>query len=280
MAGLGHPLRCLPGAAGLARSTYYYLLSHPGRVTRPDIEPMVAEVFRRTPNGCGHRQVRMCLVHEFGMRVSHKSVLKVMRRMGLRCAIRRPNPHRRYVSYRGETGAGAPNLLKRDFSADGPWMKLGTDVTEFRVAGGRAYLAPVYDMGSKEIVAWDVSRHPDLAQHQRLLAMLEGRLPEGADPILHSDMGWQYRHDRWRNRLAELGIRQSMSRKGNCLDNAATEQVFGHLKDEFYTGREFDSYEQFERELAAYIIHWNTKRRQQRLGGHTPEEFRIMSLTA
>lgn len=115
---------------------------------------------------------------------------------------------------------------------------------------------------------------------QRLLAMLEEKLPEGADPILHSDMGWQYQHDWWRNRLGELGIRQSMSRKGNCIDNAATEQVFGHLKDEFYTGREFASYEEFKSELDAYIIHWNTRRRQIRLEGHTPEEFRNMSLTA
>lgn len=90
------------------------------------------------------------------------------------------------------------------------------------------------------------SRHPDMAQQQRLLAMLEEKLPEGADPILHSDMGWQYQHDWWRNRLGELNIRQSMSRKGNCIDNAATEQVFGHLKDEFYRGREFASYEEFE----------------------------------
>ena len=151
---------------------------------------------------------------------------------------------------------------------------------QFRVADGKAYLAPVYDMGSKEIVAWDVSRHPDMAQQWRLLAMLEEKLPEDANPILHSDMGWQYRHRWWRDRLAGLNIRQSMSRKGNCIDNAATEQVFGHLKDEFYAGREFASYEQFKNELDAYIIHWNTKRRQIRLEGHTPEEFRNMSLTA
>lgn len=79
LAGLGHRLRHLLRAAGLAKSTYYHLLSHPAAVTRPDIEPMVAEIFARTPNGCGHRQIRMCLVHEFGVRVSHKSVLKVMR---------------------------------------------------------------------------------------------------------------------------------------------------------------------------------------------------------
>ena len=238
LAGLGHRLRHLLRAAGLAKSTYYHLLSHPAAVTRPDIEPMVAEIFARTPNGCGHRQIRMCLVHEFGVRVSHKSVLKVMRRMGLECRIRRPNPYRKYSSYRGETGARVENLLNRDFTADRPWVKLGTDVTEFRVADGKAYPAPVYDMGSKEIVAWDVSRHPDMAQQRRLLAMLAERLPAGAEPILHSDMGWQYQHQWWRGELERLGIRQSMSRKGNCLDNAAAEQVFGHLKDEFYRGRE------------------------------------------
>ena len=100
----------------------------------------------------------------------------------------------------------------------------------------------------------------------------------GEEPILHSDMGWQYQHQWWRDELERLGIRQSMSRKGNCLDNAATEQVFGHLKDEFYRGREFDSYEQFKHELDAYIVHWNTRRRQIRLEGRTPEEFRSMSL--
>lgn len=189
LAGPGHRLRHLLRAAGLAKSTYYHLLSHPAAVTRPDIEPMVAEIFARTPNGCGHRQIRMCLVHEFGVRVSHKSVLKVMRRMGLECRIRRPNPYRKYSSYRGETGARAENLLNRDFTADRPWVKLGTDVTEFRVADGKAYPAPVCDMGSKEIVAWDVSRHPDMAQQRRLLAMLEEKLPEDADPIPHSDMG-------------------------------------------------------------------------------------------
>lgn len=105
------------------------------------------------------------------------------------------------------------NLLKRDFVADKPYEKLGTDITEFRVAEGKAYLAPVYDMASKEIIAWDVPTHPDLApQQQRLLAMFEQRLPKDAHPILHSDMGWQYQHRWWQQRMNALGIRQSMSR--------------------------------------------------------------------
>ena len=278
LAGLGHRLRHLLRAAGLAKSTYYHLLSHPAAVTRPDIEPMVAEIFARTPNGCGHRQIRMCLVHEFGVRVSHKSVLKVMRRMGLECRIRRPNPYRKYSSYRDETGARAENLLNRDFTADRPWVKLGTDVTEFRVADGKAYPAPVYDMGSKEIVAWDVSRHPDMAQQRRLLAMLEEKLPEDADPIPHSDMGWQCQHPSYVAKLRENGFVQSMSRRGNCIENGATEQVFGHLKDEFFRGRDWSDFESFKRDLEAYIRHWNHVRRQVRLKGLTPVEFRDQTL--
>ena len=145
---------------------------------------------------------------------------------------------------------------------------------ETKVAAARDYvengLTKTEAMASKEIVAWDVSRSPDLGQQKRL--------PAGAEPILHSDMGWQYQHQWWRDELGRLGIRQSMSRKGNCLDNAATEQVFGHLKDEFYRGRVLDSFERFKAELDAYIVHWNTRRRQIRLEGRTPEEFRSMSL--
>jgi transposase InsO family protein len=222
----------------------------------------------------------MSLVHEFGRKVSAKTVLKVMRRLGLMCSIRRRNPWRKYSSYHGDHGNHVPNLLDRDFRSVAPFEKLGTDVTEFKIAGGKAYLAPIYDMASKEILAWDISPHPDMAQQMRMLRMLEGKLPTGSTPILHSDMGWQYQHAQWREWLRDHGIVQSMSRKGNCLDNAATEQVLGHLKDEFYTGREFDSYQQFKRELTEYITYWNTKRRQKRIKGHTPEEYRSMSLAA
>ena len=172
------------------------------------------------------------------------------------------------------------NLPERDFDAARPFSRLGTDVTEFKVAGSKAYLAPVYDMASKEIVAWDVSRSPDLGQQKLLPAMLAERLPAGVEPILHSDMGWQYQHQWWRDELERLGIRQSMSRKGNCLDNACTEGLFGHMKDEFFRGRDWDDFESFKADLEAYIVHWNTRRRQKRLKGLTPEEFRNQSLMA
>ena len=91
-------------------------------------------------------------------------------------------------------------------------------------------------------------------------------------------MGWQYQKDRYVSRLRGAGLTQSMSRKGNCLDNAATEQVFGHLKDEFFRGGQWSDFASFKRDLEAYIVHWNTRRRQKRLKGLTPEEFRNQSL--
>lgn len=171
-------------------------------------------------------------------------------------------------------------VLLRDFDAGAPWRKLGTDVTEFKVAGGKAYWAPTLDFCTKEIVASDISTTPDMAQQVRMLDELLSKIPEGAAPTMHSDRGWQYQHASYTSRLEAAGIVQSMSRKANCIDNAATEQLFGHVKDEFYRGREWETFEDFKRDLEEYIVHWNTSRRQVRLKGLTPEEFRNQALAA
>ena len=124
------------------------------------------------------------------------------------------------------------------------------------------------------------SRGQPVEQQELLLDRLLERMPEGARPVLHSDMGWQYQHEKWTRRLKRAEVTQSMSRKGNCLDNGATEQVFGHLKDEFFRGRSWPDFESFKADLDAYVIHWNTRRRQVKLNGLTPEEFRSQSRVA
>ena len=198
----------------------------------------------------------MCLRGELGVAIADKTVLKMMREMGIRCGIRRETDRHRYSSYKGVVGKTFENVIGRDFSAAGPWQKLGTDVTEFKQPWGKAYFAPVYDFGSKEIVAWSTSTSPGMAQQLSLLDRLLERMPDGATPVLHSDMGWQYQHAAWCGRLKGAGIVQSMSRKGNCIDNGATEQVFGHIKDEFFRGRTWPDFESFEADLDAYIAHW------------------------
>ena len=278
LSGHGHRVRDLLEAAGLARSSYYYALAHPQQPTRAQLRPKVAQIFSRTPNGCGHRQVAMCLRAEEGERIADKTVLKIMREMGLRCGIRRETNYHRYNSYKGSVGQSFNNIIGRDFKATGPWQKMGTDVTEFKLSFGKAYLAPVYDFASKEIVAHSISMRPNLAQQQEMLQMLMEAKPAGAEPILHSDMGWQYQHETYIRTLADNGFIQSMSRKGNCIDNGATEQVFGHLKDEFFRGRDWQTFESFKADLDAYITHWNTTRRQVKLKGLTPAEYRDQAL--
>ena len=275
-----YPLADLLECAGLARSSYYYALSHPKAPTRPELWEAAAEIFSRTANGCGHRQIAMCLRAERGVRIADKTTLKMMREMGISCGIRRETDYHRYNSYRGKVGKTFENVIGRDFAAGGPWEKMGTDVTEFKQPWGKAYFAPVYDFGSKEIVAWSTSLHPNMAQQHELLDQLVSKMPEGSRPVLHSDMGWQYQQAGWCKRLEEAGVVQSMSRKGNCIDNGATEQVFGHMKDEFFRGRKWPCFEDFKRDLDEYIIHWNTRRRQVKLKGLTPEEFRNQSLCA
>ena len=216
----------------------------------------------------------MVLRAEQGLAISGKTVLKLMREEGLRCRIRA----RRYSSHRGEVGKVAANLLARDFSAKGPMEKLATDVTEFKVAGAKAYLSPVMDLYNNEIVAWSISRSPNFSQTMEMMDALEPKLTGGA--VLHSDQGWQYQQLAYQRRLEELGVRQSMSRKANCLDNACMEGFFGHLKDEFYRGRRFGSFESFASELDAYINYWNNNRYQAALKGMTPVQYRSHSTRA
>lgn len=274
------PLSDLPECAGLARSSHYYALARPKAPAGPEPWEAAAEAFSGTPNGCGHRQIAMRPRAERGVAIADKTVLKTMHETGLRCGMRRETDRRRYSSYKGEVGKVLENVLGRGFDADGPWQKTGTDVAELEQKRGKARFAPVYDFGSKEIVARSTSPGPNMAQQPDILDQLVGKMPEGATPVPHSDMGWQYQHPMWRARLRGAGIVQSMPRKGNRIDNGATGQVLGHIKDGLFRGREWGCFEDFKRDLDDCIVLWNTRRRQVRLKGLTPEEFRNRSLAA
>ena len=265
-----YPLGLVLGRLGLARSTYYRYAG--GKNPRPDryadVRPLVREAFSRTANGMGYRQVALVLRNEQGLRMSGKTVLRLMREEGLACRIRRKG----YSSYRGEQGKVARNVLGRDFSSGEPMRKLATDVTEFHQPWGKAYLSPVMDLHNNEIVAWSVSRHPNKALIDEMLDMLEPRLDGPA--LLHSDQGWQYQQRTYQDRIESLGLEQSMSRKATCLDNACIEGFFGHMKDEFYRGAEFESFGDLKLALDEYVAYWNTRRYQVALKGMSPVQYR------
>lgn len=273
---LGSLLEC----AGLARSGCCYALPHPAGPAHPEPRGASAEIFSCAADGCGRRRVAMCLRAEPGARIADKTVLKMMREMGVRRGIRRETDYHRYNPYRGAVGETSGNVIGRDFAADGPWQKMGTDATGFKQPWGKACFAPVHDFGSEEMVAWSASASPDMARQAELLDRLLAKMPEGAAPALHGDMGRQHRHAAWRGRLRGAGIVQSMSRKGNCIDNGATEQVFGHMRDEFFRGRAWPDFESSKADLGACVAHWNTGRRRVKLKGLTPEEFRNQPLAA
>ena len=233
----------------------------------------ITAIYHENKGRYGYRRITTEL-HNRKYSLNHKTVQRLMKELGLVCHVRM----KKYRSYKGEIGKIAPNLLNRDFHAEKPNQKWVTDVTEFNLFGEKLYLSPILDLFSSDLVSYTISDRPVLSMVTSMLDKAFEKIPDGTNLILHSDQGWQYQHKQYQCMLRRKGIRQSMSRKGNCLDNAAAEQVFGHLKDEFYRGREFDSFERFKAELDAYIVHWNTRRRQIRLEGRTPEEFRSMSL--
>ena len=151
-----------------------------------------------------------------------------MKELGLVCRVRM----KKYRSYKGEVGRIAPNLLNRDFHADKPNQKWVTDVTEFSLFGEKLYLSPILDLHSSDLVSYTISERPVLRMVTSMLDQAFAKIPDGTDLILHSDQGWQYQHKQYQRMLREKGIRQSMSRKGNCLDNAVIENFFGLLKSE------------------------------------------------
>ena len=190
--------------------------------------------------------------------------------MGIFCRVRM----HKYNSYKGGVGKIAPNLLERNFKADKPNQKWVTDVTEFALFGIKLYLSPIIDLYNGEVVSYNLSRYPNLNQVTDMLEKAFSKIPDNTNLILHSDQGWQYQHKHYQKMLADKGIRQSMSRKGNCLDNACAENFFSLLKTELLYLQEFTSVEHFISELTEYIEWYNNKRIKLKLDGLSPVEYR------
>lgn len=272
-----HSLTDLLAVSGLARSTFFY---HQAKREAPDrheaLKAEIRRIFDRFAGRYGHRRIHDRL-RRAGWVVSKKTVLKLMRTLGLRCEIRR---RKRYSSFKGEVGKVARNLLKRDFTTTGPNQKWVTDVTEFRVGDRRVYLSTVMDLFGREIIGHSTGLSPNLELTNSSLRQALTRLRHGEKPIVHSDQGFQYQHTSWQLLLRDAGAIQSMSRKGNCLDNAVMESFFGHLKDELYCNTTFLTVDALTTAIDGYIAWFNTERTHSTLKGLSPVEYRTQALAA
>lgn len=259
----------------MARSTYFYQLKRQHGLTdadpRADLKEAVGRIFDDNHGRYGHRRVHAVLKQE-GWTVAKKTVLAVMRELGLVCKVRRRRP---WSSYRGHTGTIARNLLKRDFEADEPNTKWVSDVTEFRVGDAKLYLSPVIDLFDDSVVAYSLSVHPDTDLVLGSLNQALATLPEGhCGLIVHTDRGTLYQQKRWRKTLKKAGARRSMSRKATCLDNACAESFFGHLKEEMFHGHRFDTIDELADAITAYISWYNKERLHSRLDYLPPAAYR------
>ncbi|HIU62355.1 MAG TPA: IS3 family transposase [Candidatus Caccalectryoclostridium excrementigallinarum] len=261
--------------SSLARSTFYYHLNARKTDKYSETKQVIKEVFSENDGRYGYRRITYILYTK-GIKINHKTVLKLMKSMKIRGKMRK---NEQYHSYKGEVGKVADNLLQRDFNAAEPFEKLATDVTQFKVKDKKIYLSPIMGLYNNEIVAYSISLHPDLAQTREMLEELSERLPQGAKPVLHSDQGWQYQHAIFQRYLKEHNITQSMSRKGNRMDNGAMECFFGRLKVEMYYGEKFESADDFIQKLHKYIFYWNNKRISRKLKGMSPVQYRTHSKT-
>ena len=271
-----YPLAVLLEIAQLPKSTFYY---HRDNLEKPDkyadAKTVIAAIFHENKGRYGYRRITDEL-HKRNIPLNHKTVQRLMRELGLVCRVRM----KKYRSYRGEKGETADNLLNREFRAEKPNQKWVTDVTQFRLFGQKLYLSPILDLCSGDIVSYTISDSPSLQMVTAMLEQAFEKIPDKTNLILHSDQGWHYRHKQYHRMLVKKGIRQSMSRKGNCLDNSVMENFFGHLKSELLYLQEFDSMEHFKQELIEYIDYYNNRRIKARLKGLPPALHRQQALLA
>ncbi len=247
--------------AEIPKSTYYEQKAALNKVDKDEkIKAKILEIYEKHKGRYGYRRITIALnmdeniSKEYGP-INHKKVSRLMKLLGLKAIIRK----KKYKSYRGNEGKIAPNILNRDFTTCDVEQKAVTDVTEFRIKNEKAYLSPLIDLHTSEVLGYSLSKSPSVSF---VIEMLEKSLlkEKYENLIIHSDQGFQYQNIRYRNWLKERAITQSMSRKGNCYDNSLAENFFSHLKAEFFHVNEFNSYEHFAKELENYIMYYNNER--------------------
>ena len=285
-----YPLVVLLDISGLKRSTYYYTLNKLDKDTKnDDIMNTIIDIYYAHKARYGYRRITLELINR-GYTVNHKKVKRLMSKMGLYART----PKAKYKSYKGDMNGTVKNLLldkvidevhhktyyERNFKTERCNEIWSTDVSEFHIAAGKLYLSPILDLHNREIVSYNISTSPNYEQIKDMLAKAFNKYKDLKGLILTSDQGWQYQMQDYHKALEEKGIIQSMSRKGNCLDNSPMENFFGKMKNEMFYGYEytFNTLEELKKEMENYISYYNHQRITEKLKGLTPVEYRNQSL--
>lgn len=259
----------------MTRSTFYY---HLRQMKQPekyaDIRNHISRIFALHKERYGYRRITLSLRNE-GITINHKTVLKIMQQEGLKSDLRT----KKYRTYKGNIYKTEPNLLDRNFKTNKPNTKWVTDITEFNIAGKKRFMASIMDLYNREIISYTVAHSPTVALVTDMLKKAFVKLKKKNDLLIHSDQGFHFKHYLYQKLLKGKGINQSMSRKGNCYDNAVIENFFGILKTELRTSsQKFSSIEDFDRKLKEYIYYYNNERIKESLNGMSPVQYRAHNI--
>ena len=284
-----YPLVVLSDISGLKRSTYYYTLNKLDKDTKnDDIMNAIIDIYYTHKARYGYRRITLELINR-GYIVNHKKVKRLMSKMGLYART----PKAKYKSYKGDMNGTVKNLLldkvidevnhktyyERNFKTERCNEIWSTDVSEFHIAAGKLYLSPILDLHNREIVSYNISTSPNYEQIKDMLAKAFNKYKDLKGLILTSDQGWQYQHESYQQKLKNKGIKQSMSRKGNSMDNGMMENFFGILKTEMFYDQE-DNYKTLDDLIKAiddYIYYYNYDRIKVKLKGLSPVNYRLQS---
>jgi len=252
-----------------------------------ELEEKMLEI-RREHKDYGYRRMLGELQNQ-GYKINKKKVQRIMRKLGLQVTSF-THKSRKYSSYKGTVGTVAPNRIRRRFNTHIPHQKITTDTTEFkyyeidskgRMTIRKLYLDPFMDMCNGEIISYGIAKHPTA---KNVMDALNAAIEITSDcpyrRTFHSDQGWAYQMKAYSHRLKEERIFQSMSRRGNCLDNSVMENFFGLLKQEIYYGVTYYSYKELESAIERYIKYYNEQRIKEKLGWMSPVQYRLSLLVA
>jgi len=251
------------------------------------MEQKILEI-RKENKDFGYR--RICgELRKRGLVVNKKRVQRIIQKLGIQVTSF-TRKSRKYSSYKGNVGRIALNRIRRRFETSIPHQKITTDTTEFkyyevdekgRMAIKKLYFDPFMDLYNREIISYGISERPSAAS---IMSALAEAIDVTRDckyrRTFHSDQGWAYQMKAYRSNLSDYRIYQSMSRKGNCHDNAVMENFFGIMKQEMYYGMVYYSYEELKEAISVYIKYYNEKRIKEKLGWMSPVEYRLSLLTA
>ncbi|MCF0065866.1 IS3 family transposase [Dyadobacter sp. LJ419] len=254
----------------IPRSNFYYHIKNSAADSKyKDARRQIRQVYDRHKGRFGYRRITMT-IRKMGSNINHKTVLKLMKAMDLKSLVRA----KKYRSYKGQTGKVAPNILNRDFKSIKPSQKWATDVSEFRVKDKKLFLSPIIDLFNGEIISYSLSESANFKQVTQMLKTAFKKINKPESLVLHSDQGWQYQMSEYQKMLKSKGITQSMSRKGNCLDNAIIENFFGTIKSELFYLNKYQSIDELKKDIKDYIHYYNKDRIRLNLNGMSPAQYR------